>query len=69
MAEHELDEDVVYEDAEELREGSSEAGADLERLETLERHGMLTRADDQNALQELRGNSDDNDEDDDDASE
>ena len=50
----EFEEDVVAEDSEELQEGSSEAGADLERLEMLERHGMLTHAADINALEAHR---------------
>ena len=52
-----VDEDVVAEDARELREGSSDAGVELERLETLERHRMLTHAADVNALDSHREKS------------
>ena len=51
----EVEEDVVAEDSEKLREGDPEAGAELNRLETLERHGMLTHAADRNALAAARG--------------
>lgn len=53
MGEHEeleIDPDVLAEDSQELREGSSAAGAELHRLETLERHGLLTNKADQDAL-------------------
>ena len=55
MSDLEVNKEVVAEDSEELREGSSEAGAELARLEALERHGMLTHAADRNALAAARG--------------